>query len=68
MRISCSLLASAATIGLPADAHGYEVQDLWGSRSAVIGGQATSGISSAGQISAKVPAESVALYRVVPLP
>jgi hypothetical protein len=63
-----TIATTAAAIGLPADPDGYEVQDLWGSQSAVAGGQTTFRISSAGHISAEVPAEGVALYRVTPLP
>lgn len=63
-----AISTTAAAIGLPADANGYEVQDLWGSQSVVVGGQTTFDISSAGKISATVPAEGVALYRVIPLP
>ena len=58
---------TAAALGLPADADGYEAQDLWGSNSVAVGGQSTFDISSAGDISATVPAEGVALYRVTPL-
>jgi Alpha galactosidase A/Alpha galactosidase C-terminal beta sandwich domain len=58
---------TAAKIGLPADPHGYRVQDLWGSQSTVIGGQTTFDVSSAGKITASVPAEGVALFRVTPL-
>jgi hypothetical protein len=63
-----AISTTAAAIGLPADANGYEVQDLWGSQSVVVGGQTTFCVSSAGTISATVPAEGVALYRVTPLP
>jgi len=63
-----AISTTAAALGLPADANGYEVQDLWGSQSVVVGGQTTFDISSAGKISATVPAEGVALYRVIPLP
>ena len=63
-----AISTTAAALGLPADANGYEVQDLWGSQSVVAGGQTTFDISSAGKISATVPAEGVALYRVIPLP
>jgi Alpha galactosidase C-terminal beta sandwich domain/Alpha galactosidase A len=63
-----AISTTAAAIGLPADANGYEVQDLWGGQSVVVGGQTTFDISSAGKISATVPAEGVALYRVIPLP
>jgi hypothetical protein len=59
---------TASALGLPADPNGYEVQDLWGSQSVVVGGQTTFDISSAGTISATVPAEGVAMYRVTPLP
>ncbi len=62
-----TIATTAAAIGLPADASGYQVQDLWGSQSVVVGGQTTFDISSAGKISATVPAEGVALYRVTPL-
>jgi hypothetical protein len=58
---------TASALGLPADPNGYEVQDLWGSQSVVVGGQTTFDISSAGTISATVPAEGVAMYRVTPL-
>jgi hypothetical protein len=63
-----TISTTAAAIGLPADPDGYQVQDLWGSQSTVAGGQTTFDISSAGVISANVPAEGVALYRVTPLP
>jgi hypothetical protein len=62
-----TISTTAAAIGLPADPNGYEVQDLWGGQSVVVGGETTFDISSAGQISAEVPAEGVALYRVTPL-
>jgi hypothetical protein len=62
-----TISTTAAAIGLPADPNGYQVQDLWGSQSTVVGGQTTFDISSAGKISAVVPAEGVALYRVTPL-
>jgi hypothetical protein len=62
-----TISTTAAAIGLPADPNGYQVQDLWGSQSTVVGGQATFDISAAGKISAVVPAEGVALYRVTPL-
>ncbi|MGH3293776.1 MAG: alpha-galactosidase, partial [Trebonia sp.] len=62
-----AISTTAAAVGLPADANGYEVQDLWGSQSVVVGGQTTFDVSSAGKISATVPAEGVALYRVTPL-
>ena len=62
-----SIATTAAAIGLPADPHGYEVQDLWGSQSIAAGGHKTFRISSAGNISATVPAEGVALYRITPL-
>jgi Alpha galactosidase C-terminal beta sandwich domain/Alpha galactosidase A len=62
-----TISTTAKAIGLPADPNGYQVQDLWGSQSTVVGGQTTFDISSAGKISATVPAEGVALYRVTPL-
>ena len=62
-----ALSTTAAAIGLPADPKGYEVQDLWGGQSVVVGSQATRTVSSAGNITATVPAEGVALYRVTPL-
>ncbi len=63
-----AISTTAAKIGLPADPNGYQVQDLWGGQSTVVGGQTTFDISSAGKISATVPPEGVALYRVTPLP
>jgi alpha galactosidase C-like protein/alpha galactosidase A-like protein len=63
-----TISTTAAAIGLPADPDGYLVQDLWGGQSVVVGGQTRFGISSAGTISATVPAEGAALYRVTPLP
>jgi hypothetical protein len=62
-----TISTTAAAIGLPPDPHGYRVQDLWGRQSVAAGGPATFDISSAGDISAVVPAEGVALYRVTPL-
>jgi hypothetical protein len=62
-----TITTSAAASGLPADARGYLVQDLWGSQSVASGGARTFRISSAGQLEATVPAEGVALYRVTPL-
>jgi hypothetical protein len=62
-----AISTTASAIGLPPDANGYQVQDLWGSRSVVVGGQSTFDISSAGNISVTVPAEGVALYKVTPL-
>jgi hypothetical protein len=62
-----SISTTAAAIGLPADPHGYEVQDLWGGQSVAAGGHRTFRISSAGNITATVPAEGVALYRITPL-
>jgi Alpha galactosidase C-terminal beta sandwich domain len=62
-----AIATTAAAIGLPADPNGYEVQDLRDGQSVVVGGQATFDLSSAGKISATVPAEGVALYRVTPL-
>jgi hypothetical protein len=63
-----TISTTAAALGLPADPHGYRVQDLWGGQSTVVGGRTAFDISSAGQISAVVPPEGVALYRVTPLP
>jgi len=62
-----AIATTAAAIGLPPDPNGYQVQDLWDGQSVVVGGQATFDLSSAGKISATVPAEGVALYRVTPL-
>jgi hypothetical protein len=62
-----TISTTAKAIGLPADPHGYLVQDLWGKQSVVAGGGKTFRISSAGRIQATVPAEGVALYRVTPL-
>jgi hypothetical protein len=62
-----TISTTAAALGLPADAKGYEVQNLWSGQSVVVGGKTTFDISSAGTISATVPAEGVALYRVTPL-
>jgi hypothetical protein len=61
-----TLSTTAAAIGLPADPHGYLVRNLWGSQS-VVGHRGTFRISAAGTITVKVPAEGVALFRVVPL-
>jgi hypothetical protein len=41
--------------------------DLWGRQSVVAGDASVFRISSAGMIKATVPAEGVALYRVIPL-
>jgi hypothetical protein len=62
-----TISTTAAAIGLPPDPHGYLVQDVWGRQSVEVGGPAAFDISSAGNISATVPAEGVALYRVTPL-
>jgi hypothetical protein len=62
-----TISTTAAAIGLPPDPHGYLVQDLWGRQSVVVGGTRTFRISSAGVIQATIPAEGVALYRVIPL-
>jgi hypothetical protein len=62
-----AISTTAAAIGLPADPHGYLVLDMWG-RQSVAGGAGVFRISSAGVIHATVPAEGVALYRVIPLP
>jgi Alpha galactosidase A/Alpha galactosidase C-terminal beta sandwich domain len=63
-----TISTTAAAIGLPPDPHGYLVLDLWGRQSVVAGGGRAFRISSAGVIHATVPAEGVALYRVIPLP
>jgi hypothetical protein len=62
-----TISTTAAAIGLRPDPHGYLVLDLWGPQSVVVGGRGTFRISSAGVIRATVPAEGVALYRVIPL-
>lgn len=62
-----TITTTAAAIGLPADPRGYLVEDLWGSHSVVVGSLRTFRISAAGVISATVPAEGVALYRVIPV-
>jgi hypothetical protein len=62
-----TISTTAAAIGLPPDPHGYLVQDLWGGLSVVVGGQTRFDISSAGEITATVPPEGVALYRVTAL-
>jgi hypothetical protein len=61
-----SISTTAAALGLPADPHGYLVQNLWG-RQSVVGGGTVYRISAAGKITATVPAEGVALFRVTPL-
>jgi hypothetical protein len=62
-----TISTTAAALGLPEDPHGYLVQDLWGRQSVVVGGHSWFVVSSAGNISATVPPEGVALYRVTPL-
>jgi hypothetical protein len=62
-----TMSTTAAAIGLPPDPHGYLVQNLWGGQSVADGGSRPFRISSAGVIQAAVPAEGVALYRVIPL-
>ncbi|MGH3258722.1 MAG: hypothetical protein ACRDOU_25545, partial [Streptosporangiaceae bacterium] len=62
-----TISTTAAAIGLPPDPNGYLVQDLWGPQSVVAGGASVFQISSVGVIQAAVPAEGVALYRVIPL-
>ena len=62
-----AISTTAAALGLPADPDGYEVQNLWGGESVAVGGETTFHVSSAGVISATVPAEGVALFRVTPL-
>jgi hypothetical protein len=61
-----TISTTAAAIGLPPDPHGYLVENLWGGQS-VAGGARSFRISSAGVIQATVPAEGVALYRVIPI-
>jgi hypothetical protein len=63
-----TIATTAAALGLPAAPHGYLVQDLWGRNSVVAGSRAIFRISAAGNLSASVPAEGVALYRIIPLP
>jgi len=54
-----TISTTASAIGLPNDSRGYKVQELWtGKRSR---------ITSDGRITASVPSEGVALYRVTPL-
>jgi hypothetical protein len=62
-----TISTTAAAIGLPPDPHGYLVLDLWGRQSVAGWGGRTFRISAAGVIHAMVPAEGVALYRVIPL-
>jgi hypothetical protein len=62
-----SISVTAKALGLPADSHGYRVQNLWGDQS-VAAGAASGTISAAGVIRATVPPEGVALFRVTPLP
>jgi hypothetical protein len=62
-----TISTTAAAIGLPPDPHGYLVQDVWGRQSVAAGAPTSFKVSSAGNISATVPAEGVALYRVIPL-
>jgi len=54
-----AISTTASAIGLPSDPYGYLVENLWT-------GQVWK-ISHAGMISASVPSEGVALYRVTPL-
>jgi hypothetical protein len=62
-----TISTTAAAIGLPPDPRGYLVQDLWRGQSVVAGGAKRFRVSPAGVIRASVPAEGVALYRVIPL-
>ena len=62
-----TISTTAAALGLPFDAKGYQVQNLWSGQSVTVGGQTSFDVTSAGKISATVPAEGVALYRVTPL-
>jgi hypothetical protein len=62
-----TIKTTAAAMGLPADPRGYLVVDLWGNQSVVAHGARVFRISAAGVIRATVPAEGVALYRVIPI-
>jgi hypothetical protein len=62
-----TITTTASAIGLPADPLGYLVVDLWGHQSVVAGGSRMFRIPAAGVIKAAVPAEGVALYRVIPI-
>jgi hypothetical protein len=62
-----TITTTAAAIGLPPDPRGYLVEDLWGSQSVIAGHARIFRISAAGVITATVPAEGVALYRIVPI-
>jgi alpha-galactosidase len=62
-----TISTTAAALGLPADPRGYLVEDMWGRHSVVAGGAHVFWVSSAGVISATVPAEGVAFYRVIPI-
>jgi hypothetical protein len=62
-----TIATTAAALGLPADPHGYLVQDLWGRHSVVAGGRGVFRIPAAGNLSAAVPAEGVALYKITPI-
>ena len=53
-----TISTTAAAIGLPSDPDGYKVQDLWSGKTWLV--------PSSGVISASVPSEGVALYRVAP--
>jgi hypothetical protein len=53
-----TISTTARAMGLRRDRNGYEVQDLWTGQS--------SAIPSTGMITASVPSEGVALYRVMP--
>jgi hypothetical protein len=61
-----SIVTTPTAIGLPADPHGYLVENLWG-RQSVVRGRTVYRISPTGDITATVPAEGVALFRVIPL-
>jgi hypothetical protein len=54
-----TISTTASALGLPSDSRGYKIQDLWS-------GKRTK-IASDGTITASVPSEGVALYRVTPL-
>ena len=54
-----TISTTTSAMGLPSDSRGYKVQDLWSGK--------RSKIASDGRISASVPSEGVALYRITPL-
>jgi hypothetical protein len=54
-----TISTTAGAMGLPTDPLGYEVQNIWTGQ--------TGATSSSGGLTASVPSEGVALYRVTPL-